>query len=970
MAFGGCRARQGINLHVAVVQDVGAGTRPCTSYVQLFNHTLQIWRLKIRPRLAYPANKLHLANKLRPLSPQLSFEQQVFFSFLKLDRRRRRRRSASVRLAAIPLTVPDCFQSLTRCTSVLASIDSSNWVQGDGDTRIRSGSNLPWILSLVADCVPRGHLFTLMEEVTTPSSSESCRMPLSQLAKKHLFEPDTSELANPVITKLGVPHGHPELGPRGWTAGPSFSARCYQPPAPGPRLDEASTLGTHMISKGLGWENHEVEYAPMPLGYLEWGTNVLKKYHTHLKGSEEGVDYVYGAIYCSLGDYSVSPSLLRSLLERWDPNTNTFLFSSGERTVTLLDMHQIAGLPLDGEPYEEYVPLADELDPSTLLYPNFLPRLLKIWTKLAVGGKVGFKEWCDFFHNSGVNSFATESLEDQCVYTAAFLAIWLCRYVVVGGGPYIRPGVLVMAAWISLGRRISLGPPALCSLYYSLRRICTHPIGPSFIHRIWPVHYLAGWMGVYLKKPYGNRARTPNFPSSRILAVQPNMVNTMFKTPRHFTPKEAHAFLDDYKNIAWNPHSLTMEGVFKPKRAFLISIRRGMLPWRRGTITADVCIAEPYHPDRVARQFRLDQVVPFSPLASLYTQDEIGIAYAFWSHLLSLAPEEFHYFPDDDRVGNTSIAWANWWKKFLKPFADILDHLCNGNMTGKTPYDVRIKNKRALQHNIRPRPLSDKDFMVVRRVPIEHRDQHVQSLEKAETPITDQWRLVLYNYLNDVVAAQPVKSKELRRGNVLKQNALAGSSSAHPLSADNDISDTAPSASGKRHRQSTAPHVEQEERLPSKRKLDFGQESNFSEPTTLDGPSLDVELSNFVSEEDFGHVLMGEKDHGLGDLFNLSAIIEDLSAVEKKCTEMEAREAELKAQFEEVTATLHRLKLEMEQRRQAHDAHKSEQEKLVKSVQDTNAGKRARLAEFKQKTADLKTEASQLLNSLQNWRAL
>ena len=104
----------------------------------------------------------------------------------------------------------------------------------------------------------------------------------------------------------------------------------------------------------------------------------------------------------------------------------------------------------------------------------------------------------------------------------------------------------------------------------------------------------------------------------------------------------------------------------------------------------------------------------------------------------------------------------------------------------------------------------------------------------------------------------------------MKQNAIAGSSSAHPLSADNDISDTAPSASGKRHRQSTAPHVEQEERLPSKRKLDFGQESNFSEPITLDGPSLDVELSNFVSEEDFGHVLTGEKDHGLGDLFDLS----------------------------------------------------------------------------------------------------
>ncbi|XBI73254.1 hypothetical protein VPH35_067037 [Triticum aestivum] len=539
-------------------------------------------------------------------------------------------------------------------------------------------------------------------------------MPLSQLAKKYLFEPDTSELANPVITKLGVPHGHPELGPRGWTAGPSFSARCYQPPAPGPRLDEASTLGTHMISKGLGWEDHEVEYAPMPLGYLEWGTNVLNKYHTHLKGSEEGVDYVYEAIYCSLGDYSVSPSLLRSLLERWDPNTNTFLFSSGERTVTLLDMHQIAGLPLDGEPYEEYVPLADELDPSTLLYPNFLPRLLELWTKLAVGGK------------------------------------------------------------------------------------------------------------------------------------------------------------------------------------------------------------------------------------------------------------------------------------------------------------------------------------------------------KAETPITDQWRLVLYNYLNDVVAAQPVKSKELRRGNVMKQNAIAGSSSAHPLSVDNDISDTAPSASGKRRRQSTPPHVEQEARLPLKRKLDFAQASNFSEPITLDGPKLPfarpchdgcirgsaqmdcsfvkdtfIDATNIVVKR----ALEGLNDSTLGDpkrrimlesvsqtlptqvpevakvhamlvgLIDLSkklevgqteftkgserdehaaaevelkiksghevskAAIGDLSNLDKKCAEMEVQEAALKVQLEEATASLQKLELEREQRRQAHNAHQSELKDLVKSLQDTNAGKHTRLAEFEQKTAKLKIEASQLLNSLQNWRA-
>jgi hypothetical protein len=217
-------------------------------------------------------------------------------------------------------------------------------------------------------------------------------MSLLQLAKIHLFEPATDEFADPVIKSLYMPHGHLEYGERGWKSGSSFSGWCYHPMAPLPRSDEALTLGTRIVSEGLGWENHEVEYVPMPLGYVEWGTCVMKRYSTHLKGTDEGKDYIYGAIYCSLGDYSASPSLLRSLLEKWNPNTNTFLFPCGERTITLLDMHQMAGLPLDGEPYEEFVPPLHELEDSLLLYPKFLSRLLDIWSKLAIGNLVGFKD--------------------------------------------------------------------------------------------------------------------------------------------------------------------------------------------------------------------------------------------------------------------------------------------------------------------------------------------------------------------------------------------------------------------------------------------------------------------------------------------------------------------------------------------------------------------------------------------------
>ena len=100
-----------------------------------------------------------------------------------------------------------------------------------------------------------------------------------------------------------------------------------------------------MVAKGLGWEGHIIEYVLQPKGYVEWGISILNNYSFCLKGEAEDTDYIYGAIYCSLGEYEVSDSLLRSLLERWDLETNTFLFSSGERTVVLLDMLLMSGLP-------------------------------------------------------------------------------------------------------------------------------------------------------------------------------------------------------------------------------------------------------------------------------------------------------------------------------------------------------------------------------------------------------------------------------------------------------------------------------------------------------------------------------------------------------------------------------------------------------------------------------------------------
>lgn len=230
-----------------------------------------------------------------------------------------------------------------------------------------------------------------MEANEPPLSFE--RLPLSHVAQFQTYAPTSGDEANPVIIERELTMGERDNSARGWRSASTLRGRCFYPPAQSSQPVQAFTLGNRMIAQGFGWEYHDVEYVPVPSGYVEWGTAVLNHHCLNLKGDEEGTDYIYGAIYCSLGRYSISPSLLKTLLQTWNPDTNTFIFADGERTITLLDMCRIGGLPIDGELYEEFVPLHREQDPSLLFYPKSLSQLLKVWGDLQVGGEVSFQEW-------------------------------------------------------------------------------------------------------------------------------------------------------------------------------------------------------------------------------------------------------------------------------------------------------------------------------------------------------------------------------------------------------------------------------------------------------------------------------------------------------------------------------------------------------------------------------------------------
>lgn len=82
------------------------------------------------------------------------------------------------------------------------------------------------------------------------AEDEPRKLSLSQLAKRHFFEPDTSRTHNPVIRTREITHGNPDYCPPGWKSGRLFKAQCYHPLAPTPLVGEAFTLGTRMIKQG------------------------------------------------------------------------------------------------------------------------------------------------------------------------------------------------------------------------------------------------------------------------------------------------------------------------------------------------------------------------------------------------------------------------------------------------------------------------------------------------------------------------------------------------------------------------------------------------------------------------------------------------------------------------------------------------------------------------------------------------
>jgi hypothetical protein len=121
----------------------------------------------------------------------------------------------------------------------------------------------------------------------------------------------------------------------------------------------------------------------------------------------------------------------------------------------------------------------------------------------------------------------------------------------------------------------------------------------------------------------------------------------------------------------------------------------------------------------------------------VYTEDDFGVAYSYWAHLLRPINQDFSCLPNETRIGNCTIYWINWYRKFSEPFISVLTNLRSGCARGRVHYNDR---KRLAAGKIIPRRLSPSDFVVIREVREEQHTKYIAFIKASEKVIISPWK--------------------------------------------------------------------------------------------------------------------------------------------------------------------------------------------------------------------------------------
>nr|GME05771.1 ABC transporter G family member 11 [Ipomoea batatas] len=409
---------------------------------------------------------------------------------------------------------------------------------------------------------------------------------------------------------------------------------------------------------------------------------------------------IYDAVFASLFTYDRNVDIVQAFCEAWCPRTNTLITSSGEMSISLRDLYMLGGLPLLGDIYDERIPNALDLNKgSYTCCAHLLEAFFHLTQQENHTTFIQASRWIDFWcrktrrypappprkenkksrpkatHNpSGILETVPrwshvskapfvelnipQNLEQE-VYLAAFIACWLCTFVLPGDPTAtIRPETFNMACRMARGIKVCLAPPVLASIYYGLNSI-SESFSPGQIGTPFPIHYVYGWLAAY----FNTHFKTPS-----LMLLSPKMVTSSGKGgAKHYDRIDARKRIFKGEHVSWLCTTRQNGRDFffcddkrggKDNFEYFICLRPGFLVLRQGR----QCKAEPYVPHRFSRQFGFYQA---SAPGLLLTDDrDVTLAKGFqlhrqYEHFHSMSKATFPMIPTFPKkhVSDTYKAW-------------------------------------------------------------------------------------------------------------------------------------------------------------------------------------------------------------------------------------------------------------------------------------------------------------------------
>jgi hypothetical protein len=386
---------------------------------------------------------------------------------------------------------------------------------------------------------------------------------------------------------------------------------------------------------------------------------------------------------------------LREVLRRWCPSTHTFFFSWGELTPTLEDVANHWMLPILGEHSLSNIKLsAEEEETAAALRKQSSTRL---------------SGWPSFFVHH----------KDASVRRAAFVLYWLCKCTFGNFPCYsINTAYIPLAIRISTGHCFPLAPLFLGHLYSQLDLlhdcevegdscyILSAAFNTSALQTFFWEHsvsYLfaakdksAAW-GRFSDLPREFLDRFPDFRDNLPLVYRWVGLKT-----RDYDLVDA---LDHEENVLFRPYGddypgFTCASVFRRfyqpislirdlkiddyrSLSYLSTVNPGFLPILSATGVSFI----PYCPQRVQRQFGLDQGVPVGPQETATCVADLTAfiksrAFARWGGKTSRV-----MIPSGHRLGFNTSAMNAYWQRFTQSMAEFV----NAGRGDKTPMSVHHK---------------------------------------------------------------------------------------------------------------------------------------------------------------------------------------------------------------------------------------------------------------------------------------